>query len=105
MWKWTEWTYSSISRTLKHDYNDSMSEMVTNEIWLRFSLFFKMIFGYGVISVVNAILIRVAIKSSVLIIFPILGIIDFFYFIQGRGSSNWEDYRSFIYQQMGSTGA
>jgi len=76
MWKWGYSTFVQTARSLKYEYIDSIGNMIAGELMQRLAMVLQVGIGFGIISIVNALLIRVAIKSSVLIIFPVLSFLD-----------------------------
>ena len=74
--------------------------MIIGEVLIRIWNLFKLIGSFGIISIINAILIRVAIKCSELSIFPIL----YCYECLTRRQFN-PDNMARLYQLMGSQGA
>ena len=74
--------------------------MITLEFLNRIANAFVLLCSFGLISVINGLLIRVAIKCSVLCIFPVL----FFYEVILRRSVSPAHVAS-LYRQMGNHGA
>jgi len=75
--------------------------MVFHEVPKRLVLIFSLLIGFGLISMVNGLLIRMAVKCSLLSIFPLLRINEI---IQNQGRRNTNN-RRHVYAQMGGVGA
>jgi uncharacterized YccA/Bax inhibitor family protein len=69
--KWA-WYDTNFSRTLAHEYQGSIILMLFVEIIARFIGACSLLTSFALISIINGMLIRVAIKCSVLCIFPML---------------------------------
>lgn len=101
-WYWSSSTFIQINPLLKYDYNNNLILMIASEIWNRIFQTFYFLFTFMVISNTNAMIIRIAIKCSVLSIFPMI----FFQNIVQRGNANRQIHHTrLIYQSMGNTGA
>jgi len=71
-WSWKESEYAKILRNPKYDYQGLVTTgYIVNPIY-RFNMLLGLIFGYGILSIVNALVIRVALVSSNVVIFPML---------------------------------
>ena len=68
-WFWTTTNFMISNRTLKYDYNDSLPIMIVCEFVLRIVAFFKILLAFGFISIVNALIIRLTIKCSIVVMF------------------------------------
>jgi hypothetical protein len=97
--KWA-WTGSDFPRTLSYEYKNSMFFMILMEISSRIISASILLCSFGLISVINGLLIRVAIKCSVLCIFPML----YFYECALRRSIS-PGHVAQLYRQMGNHGA
>ena len=95
VWQWQTKTFKLVSPNFTYDYNSSFIKMIVFEILNRFSKLVSLFIGFGVISMVNGLLIRVAIKCSLLTIFPLLRLNEI---IHGRVSNS---NRRHVYEQMG----
>jgi len=71
-WYWNEHTFKKLNSLLKYDYDDNFREMLVSEFSNSFFKFLWVVFVFGVISMINAVFIRISIKCSVLIIFPMI---------------------------------
>ena len=69
---WDERTFRQLNPLMKYDYANNYRVMVISEIMSRFFKFLWVVFVFGVISITNAAFIRISIKCSMLIIFPIM---------------------------------
>ena len=76
--------------------------MIFSEIWSRFKLLCTLTFAYMIISLINGLLVRVAIKCSVLTVFPVIYFQNLI--LRGNRRRQINNIRS-IYQSMGNTGA
>jgi hypothetical protein len=75
-WYWTAMNFYKSNRTLKYDYKDSTSMMILGEIVFRFILLAQCFLCFAFISLVNALLIRVTIKSSTVLLVGLASIQD-----------------------------
>mmetsp|Transcript_30097 Transcript_30097/g.45988 ORF Transcript_30097/g.45988 Transcript_30097/m.45988 type:complete len:123 (+) Transcript_30097:193-561(+) len=71
-WMWNEAIFKKLNPLVKYDYAGNVQAMVTVEIAHKIGRVLWVTFVFAVISIINAIFIRVSIKCSVLIIFPII---------------------------------
>mmetsp|Transcript_992 Transcript_992/g.1779 ORF Transcript_992/g.1779 Transcript_992/m.1779 type:complete len:233 (-) Transcript_992:685-1383(-) len=99
-WYWGENTFKLRNPLKKYDYGDNTRTMLISEVTNRLIMFVKLLLTYGTISVINALFIRMSIKCSILMIFPMIC-------IQNRFSQNQINHvqRRLIYQSMGDIGA
>jgi len=72
VWYWSSSTYYGVNRLFKYDYQQDVGSMIIWEILFRFKLFFILTLAFMIISIINALVVRIAIKSSVLVVFPAL---------------------------------
>eukprot|EP00347_Sterkiella_histriomuscorum_P023689 403333726 len=72
MWYWGAGDYSIYRPNLKYDYQDNVSSWIFYMISRKIGLVLLAIIGYAYLSVINGLLIRVAIHCSNVIIFPLL---------------------------------
>jgi hypothetical protein len=68
-WFWGVNAFIWTNRNLKYDYDDSAVMLVLGEIFIRVFKFCALLFAFGFISLINALMIRVTIKSSVIVAF------------------------------------
>jgi hypothetical protein len=80
-WYWTIEDFKNLNPLLRYDYGNSYKIMIFSEIINKIWKFLALLFIYGTISVINALFIRVSIKSSVLMVFPLI-------LLQNRFSNN-----------------
>jgi len=66
------WGASHFMPTLEHEYAGSLTLMLYDQVWTRVFKLVWLAFCFMCMSVINALFIRVAIKCSVLIIFPMI---------------------------------
>ncbi|CDW87312.1 UNKNOWN [Stylonychia lemnae] len=71
-WYWDVSRYSEYRPSIKYDYNDNTFLWVITTIFYKFLIILGAIVAYAHISWINALLIRVAILCSNIVIFPIL---------------------------------
>ena len=71
-WIWNEYSFTKINKLYKLEYEEDMALMIVSEIWIRFKLMFILGFAYMIISLINGLLVRIAIKCSVLTVFPVI---------------------------------
>lgn len=100
-WYWGTNAFVLTNRNLKYDYNDDVAMMVIFETLFRVVKFLSLLFTFGFISTVNALMIRVTIKSSVIVAFWYFKIEDQFM----RRNRIDMNSRAHIYRALGSTGA
>ena len=65
-------TYGAIEPTLEIDYHGSYSRMIYHETVNRLGKLVWFTFTFACISLINALFIRISIKSSVVLIFPMV---------------------------------
>ena len=65
-WYWSKSNFISTQRTLKYDYSDSISYMIFGEVLMRSYLLLRLTLFFAFISIVNAIVIRMTVKCSIL---------------------------------------
>ena len=100
-WYWSTSEFIISNRNIKFDYNDHTALMIFGEICFRIFKFICLLFAFAFVSLVNALMIRVTIKTSVVVAFLYFKMEDAFM----RRSSIDMGARAYIYQQLGSTGA
>jgi len=71
-WIWSEYSFTKINKLYTLDYEEDMALMIVSEFLIRLRLMFILTFAYMVISLINGLLVRVAIKCSVLTVFPVI---------------------------------
>lgn len=71
-WYWSENYLFETAPSLKYDYNGNVMKMATILGWAKFWLALKALLAFGLLSLINGMLIRVAIMCSNIIIFPML---------------------------------
>jgi len=71
-WFWMAETFSSVEPTLEIDYHGSYSSMIYHETVNRICRLLWLTFTFACISLINALFIRISIKSSVVLIFPMV---------------------------------
>ena len=99
-WFWTTTNFMLSNRTLKYDYNDSLPIMIVCEFVLRIVALFKILMTFGFISIINALIIRLTIKCSIVVMFWYLALEEHCM----RNGINY-NHRSHIYRQIGVQGA
>lgn len=67
-WYWTYINYQITNRNIKYEYGDSVVMMIAGEFFVRFFIFVALFVSFGFISIVNALMLRVIIKCSHLIL-------------------------------------
>jgi hypothetical protein len=68
-WFWGVNAFIWTNRNVKYDYDDSTVLLVVAEIFIRVFKFCTLLFAFAFISLINALMIRVTIKSSVIVAF------------------------------------
>lgn len=71
-WYWGPNNFQKVNPLLKYDYQDQYMIMVQDFIVTKVFKFLWLTFVFSMISIVNALFIRVSIKCSVLMIFPMI---------------------------------
>ena len=69
-WFWGAHSFAKINPTLKYEYDDSYTGMFWAELITRIRKLLWFVFTFACISMINAIFIRITIKCSALIVFP-----------------------------------
>lgn len=77
-WYWTITEYIISNRNLKFDYNDRVGFMIFGEFCFRVFKFICLGLTFAFISLVNALMIRVTIKTSVVVAFLYFKVEDLF---------------------------
>ena len=72
LWYWNSNLFSDNRPHLKYDYDDNYGEWVLFIIVRKLGIVLLALIGYAYISVINALLIRIAIICSNVIILPLL---------------------------------
>lgn len=73
-WYWTTNTFKNLNPLLKYDYNDRLMVLLVNEIFAKGLKCLWIIFIFMCISLINAVFIRVSLKSSVIMLFPMIAL-------------------------------
>lgn len=73
-WYWSPATFQLKNPLFISEYNHSYYEMIYGEFTKHFKEFLWLTFTFGCISMINALFIRISIKCSVLMIFPMIAI-------------------------------
>ena len=73
-WYWNPTTFQMINPLFIDEYKNSYSEMIYGEVTTHIRKFIWLTFTFGCISMINALFIRISIKCSVLMIFPMIAI-------------------------------
>jgi hypothetical protein len=68
-WFWGVNAFIMTNRNAKYDYDDNAVMLVLGEIFIRIFKFCTLLFAFAFISLINALMIRVTIKSSVIVAF------------------------------------
>lgn len=99
-WYWGPHTFQRLHPTLKYDYEGKTGLMYWEQFKLRLGNILWFILTFACMSTINAVFIRISIKCSVLLIFPMI-------VCQNRFGQNQIGYvqRRIIYQSMGNIGA
>lgn len=71
-WYWSERTFLNNAPLLKYDYKGSTLLMLKDQFFRKFTGLLWVTFTFAMISMINALFIRICIKSSVLIVFPMI---------------------------------
>jgi hypothetical protein len=77
-WYWTTMNYYTSNRTFKYDYKSNTGAMIATEIVLRIGLLVKCFCIYGLISITSALVLRLILKSSGVIILHCMLLEDLF---------------------------
>lgn len=72
MWYWGASYYSLNRPNVKYDYDDNYSAWIMYTVLRKVGLVILGLIGYAYLSLINGLLIRVAIHCSNVIIFPLL---------------------------------
>ena len=70
---WSPASYDSLTPSLKYTYKGNYFTYYVVRILKKIGLFINCFISFGIISIVNGLVIRVAIVSSGVIIFPMIG--------------------------------
>ena len=99
-WYWGQTNFKRLNPLFKYDYNSSYWSLIWSQITGRIGKLAWVLFTFACISMINALFIRVSIKCSVLIVFPMLA-------LQNRFTRRriGPAHQRLIYQQMGDVGA
>lgn len=100
-WYWSYSNFQLSNRNIKYEYGDSYVMMIAGEFFLRFFIFFSLFVSFGFISIVNALMLRVILKSSHLVLLCLTMAEDS---CAARYRINFRR-RRIIYRQMAMTGA
>lgn len=71
-WSWNENTFKSYNPLLSIDYQNSYFSLITHQAVKKLFLVVWFLFAFGIISFINALFIRIALKCSALMIFPMI---------------------------------
>lgn len=99
-WSWRGTEFKTYTPQLRYDYDNNIPKMVAWLLLYKVGALLEYIFAFGVISGINALFIRVVLKVSGLMIFPMISVQNYF----SRRPITFNQ-RRLIYQSMGDMGA
>ena len=99
-WSWRSSDYKTYSPQLRYDYDNNLYKMIAWLSLYKIGSLLEYTFAFGVISGINALFIRVVLKCSGLMIFPMISIQNYF----SRRPITHNQQR-LIYMSMGDIGA
>ena len=72
LWLYNIPQFKSRNTNYKYDYSSSMASMIMYEFVRRLFVMAKLVFIFGVISLINGMIIRMIIKGASVVVYPIL---------------------------------
>lgn len=71
-WYWTEGDFKQLNPRVNIDFQGSYFMAASYFLWGKLYLVFSLFLTYALISITNALFIRISIKCSILMIFPMM---------------------------------
>lgn len=71
-WYWTSRTFKKLNPQFKYDFNSNIPLMITELIILKIAKLAWYLFVFACISGINGMFIRVSLKCSAIMIFPMI---------------------------------
>jgi len=71
-WYWSTQTFKDLNPLMKYDFNDNWKIMIITQVAMKIFKLLGVLVVFASISVTNALFIRICIKSSILLVFPML---------------------------------